>query len=493
MKKLFVVLTDSTMHCYMKSASGVSRLADFAVDDKTSQRLQAVLAENRFHVCSLVFDLSDEEFYLEGLPADGFWQRKTMMNARLSRHFSTSDFTCAIGEQPGVSGEKKRKRLLCAGLRQTAYLQGVFSLLRSVGLVVERVYMLSGLLGEFVKQHDKTTVDFSLVISSQTGKQWRYSLFQAGFLLLSRSVFSRHQDVWADIYSEVRETIKYARQAGLLTESSKPSVHFLGPELPASAFELVLRKKFDCKGLSGTGSGRSLYECMVCYIRPLRHQRYRYSRSGLKTAYSKLLLAHGLLVLSAMATVASSVYAIDTVDLAISKKLFAERLDSQAKRIKKRLDNFSGETNSHKYVVADAQLFSTIFTKLDREAGLRTQLGALATALTGYQAVRLERVYWSRNNDAGDSRLIGSFYPRITANVKDEVNLVANFSAVAPSFFENDFLRQLENAGFLVKKRQNEGKHELIQAGRLNKELIENDGGIQTLSLLLKHQPEQTE
>lgn len=226
MSSLVLVLSDSRLSAYQqKWHCDVRFIGDIAIDGDQVSFLGKLIQRYRSFSCKLIVDLSDEEFVLNTLPATQKTISRKTMAVKCARYFGQNAFT--VGMVVKGVGRGGKARVICAGIENRNSLHTLMQSAQQVGMVFKAVHSLAILLAYQCRQ-TRFRSGTLLVISSQDGRIWRYSLIQSGQLMMSRCVFiGETDDTMAEVIEELASTKTYVEK--LISDSESLICLYAGP------------------------------------------------------------------------------------------------------------------------------------------------------------------------------------------------------------------------------------------------------------------------
>ncbi len=226
MSSLVLVLTDDCLVAYRRRHK-VELIGNVSLDANLDAFLAELYKRHRGFCCRLILDRSDEEFVLESLPSMPRSLKKKAIGIRLSRHFGNAALT--LGLSNPSQDKLSNDQVLCAGIAKKNSLQKFMLAAMRQGIVFEAIYSIAILLAYQCKR-TRFRSDTLLVVSSQSGKVWRYSLVQSGRLLLSRCVFiSNTKNSLQEVVAELERTHAYA--GSIVETPATITTVYVGPDI----------------------------------------------------------------------------------------------------------------------------------------------------------------------------------------------------------------------------------------------------------------------
>ncbi len=478
MKPLQIVVNDRLLFIYVKRQGKARLLRSFSFSEDFCGNLIRYLKSSTFMTCRLFLDLSEEEFFLDEIPQCSFWQKRELLLSCRQRYFSDHELASVI-----AGGRDKNSRILCHGFKTSDMIEDILKALREADILVKGIYSIPVLLLQTLVHDYRPGDKHTLLISSHCGQQWRYSLYHNNFLILSRSVHTRRKDIWADIYEELRGTIKFAKLHHYISKKGNPEIQFAGPALPASAFGMYLKKKMEVAE-SECRMKLPLYERIVSEFQSSKSAEISRPEKTPASNYRRTLAAHLALLLSVVILMMSLTNGLGNLALARHYVDMTQLLKSEHTELRRRLSS-QGTGISHHGVSADElKAWVTAFGEFSYDAGIRDILGKIAKVLTTVSAARLQHLSWGRTKGGGPENTGNEFSPRRHVNI-DESGWIRIDVKIADKNVEAALLSGLRQQGLNVRSSENSLSSDEAQSGLLSSQdtVVKDPGKLLTLYL----------
>ena len=489
MRSAVLLVTDDCIRVYPKS--GTDELFRFnpVTDDAVRAAAEKLVSSGIVSV-SLLLDLPDEEFFHEPVELGKLWVTKEQVQTRLRRNFPTSKLArvhiCRLLTK--ATGDFS---VMIAGLRRSSAIETLIESLQHFGLAVSGTYSLSLAMMNLLQPEIGTADGYRFLISADGDRFWRYSLYYGPTLLFSRCAVSRARDPWADIYNEIRETLKYARVNGLLPDKIRPGFYYLAPLMPLTVLGMHLQKKLGLRHPLQHSPYGSLYQLCVARFTAWRNPLARYDQPEIKSPYRKLLAAHIVL----FASIASCGLALWTVGSTVDKSLatagYSKSLQANIQILSNRMEELKLELSAFGVEATEVEHTVNMFSGLDREGDVRMVLSGLASALSDFPQIRLEKLRWVRATQSENDSDLMDMTPRSQPGKEKKILLLAELSvhsfsgALYQQKYREDFMSALGKQGLHSKRY---GKAELqnqFRSGALSQDTNTKNPRIYSFEVLM--------
>lgn len=399
MNSLYLVLSDDSLFAYRKGWRRETVLiGDVLIDGDLRGFLENTFRSYRRYSCKLIIDRSDEEFVLDTLPVVRSSMGKKAIAVKCARYFSEDAFT--VGMDVGGIADKESHRVLYAGIENKNSLQKFMQIMNQLGIVFEAIYSFAILLAALSKQ-PRFQSNTLLVLSSQTGKAWRYSLVKSGRLLMSRCVFiSGVDDLWEEVVEELKSTRAYADR--IIDENQSMTCVYAGPK---TEHKSSLAEKF----IAGLNRRYRLFDSDDLYKEVIFRSYFHswrfdvYTSAHSKLAYRRYFWANASIVVSSFILLASavSVYTANQHNQDKLQKILL--LQNSAIEFKSEKHGSLANSKVSSLELVGLRQLVEVFSVIDFNSQARLLEYRLASVLNRNHSIDLLAISFGRENDEGEA------------------------------------------------------------------------------------------
>ncbi len=339
MKKYFLCLQPSLLTCYSADKGTFTRLSQWNLpDDELPDSLRAFLTDNREAEYVLLFDLPEEECYLQDIKSHGFLDRRQIIEKLSAKRFPDSLLSFA-----SIAGTRQRRSVQLSGVDSNPVLANLLALLSVCQISLGAVHSVTTLVKLLVKK-----------ISAEQSAQLFVVKFRDCYRLIgcldAVVLFSRRVDIAASKHStdchfnllqtSVEETLVYLQR---LHEGWVPDVVLIGPSESADRLRAGLQASNSIKLVNNIQSHLPLNavagscDSEVLLMSVATRAGCGYARSSHRQAFITRRIRNmgAALLLCAIGSAASSIAVAEKVrgarlDIADRYDQLAESLDSNS-------------------------------------------------------------------------------------------------------------------------------------------------------------------
>lgn len=369
-------------------------IGDTLIEGDLRDFLKSIFRQYRSFSCQLIIDRSDEEFVLDTLPTIRASLGRKAIAVKCARHFSKDAFS--VGMVVGKINDGQSSRVLCAGVENRNSLQKFMQVVDQLGIVFAGIYSLAILLA-YQSKRSKFRSDTLLVLSSQEGRTWRYSLVKCGRLLMSRCVFiGDAEDLWQEVIVELESTRAYADR--LIGDNESMTCVYAGPKMrssPSLAGKLIASmsrryRMFDSDDLYKAVISRSHF------IR-WRHDVYRSGHSI--AVYRRYFWANASIATSLLILLASVISVYITSQNYQDKQQKILALRNNIIEIQHKSDENLADNKLSGLKLVDLRRLVEVFSTIDFNRQARTLVYRLASVLSRYSSIDLLEISFEKESE----------------------------------------------------------------------------------------------
>ncbi len=468
MRRLFIIACDKQLFVYETSGKITFLCKQFSWIDENIDQLNNFLAKSKVHVCTVLLDLPDEEFYLDAIPCVPSWRRTELINSRVLRYLNRSDLKTAYVDR--ARGKNKSQRLLISGIRQGSGVEKVIECIAKSRISLGGIYSVSTMMLKRLKIFKEKQSQNRLMISSHDGTQWRYSLFHCNFLLLSRCVSSNNGGQWKQIDLELRETIKFASSSSLLDEQENLDIYFDGPQAEENDFGQLIQEEFNFQRPIEIMDKTDLYHSIVECFTLSEFSKYNYGSTNDLASYKRLKHSHYLLFLAIIAFTFSIIFSISSYKAGHSDNVQSEQISRSNNALREVVRSLQSRIREESYPAETMKVFVQAFSALDSGSGFRQLLADLAKVITNSPQIILNGLKWIRSPIELDAEEGAKIQVREDALQSEESSLIGDIEYKLSDVSDQTvslFYEKLEKMGFIVKPIVSEKQLNALSSGSL--------------------------
>jgi len=225
MRQVFFI-TDDRMTAMIWQGSHLISKYEFI--ERESAEVAEYLEKSKNIVSSIIVDVLEEEITLTTIPHVKLHERKFLIDRALTRLHRGADFSTAkiVGRE---KNKRRDDRLLVSGMTSNQPLISWLDLFNKHGVLIKGVYSLPLLTGNILKVL-KVKKGLTLLVSRQSKKFIRQSIFKDGKLFYSRNIpASQNLDI-NSFASDLQKTKKYLENQKLLVTEDSVNVLILSSD-----------------------------------------------------------------------------------------------------------------------------------------------------------------------------------------------------------------------------------------------------------------------
>jgi len=405
MRQVFFI-TDDRMTAMIWQGSHLISKYEFI--ERESAEVAEYLEKSKDIVSSIIVDVLEEEITLTTIPHVKFHERKFLIDRALTRLHRGADFSTAkiVGRE---KNKRRDDRLLVSGMTSNQPLTSWLDLFNKHGVFIKGVYSLPLLTGNILKVL-KVKKGLTLLVSRQSKKFIRQSIFKDGKLFYSRNIpASQNLDI-NSFASDLQKTKKYLENQKLLMTEDSVNVLIVSSErfytqltgldelLPDMDIAYVqhndLRKTLAIKS-EFTVAGQEIFSSLLLgsltenhYGRVADLERYKNKIRENRINYISVAVAFILIMVT-------SRFYID-IDVLGYK---VEGIEEQISVLKRHNDRLENNLSKLPAKAQQMKVFVDNVSDVKQVAknGMKTSMVAISQVFSAYKNISLLNVKWSIN------------------------------------------------------------------------------------------------
>lgn len=412
MRQVFFI-TDDRITAMLWQGSRLISEYEFEEGDKES--LSKYLEKSSNIVSSIIVDVLEEEITLTTIPHGRSHERKFLIDRALTRLHRGAEFATAniIGRE---NNKRRDDRLLVSGITESGPLLKLLDVFNEHKMLIKGVYSLPLIAGSVLKVL-KVKKGLTLVVSRQSHKFIRQSIFEDGKLFYSRNIPSQ-ENFKVDMFSDdLQKTRKYLENQKFLTTGDSIDVVILSSEQfyeqlkglgdLLTGMNVSYIKHDDLKKTLGIKSkysiaGREIFSSLLLGSMTKNH----YARSNdlelYKKSIRKRLINYSSVAVAVILVLITSKFYID-IDVLEHK---VKGVEEQVKILKEHNDRLEKNLSSLPVQAKKMKLFVNNVSNIKQlsEDDIKASMVAISQVFNAYKNISLTGFNWSVNEADYNSR-----------------------------------------------------------------------------------------